>query len=278
MFIAILSTIISSFADVFWKKTMAYNVRPFAHSVASLPVVFILCIYFFSTGFSLSTAEFITAWAVFLILLLDVVKEPILQQVYKEEKISVLMPYFNLNKVFVIISSFFLFQDVSNISFCITIFTALVIMLASIDIKNKKLPRNFWKIIFIEANRTIGTLLGGWVILNYSETMYFVLYALFWAVIYFSLAAKTKQISDLKTVPRIYWKLRPIGSLGWLSWFLSLVVIKNLGLSIGILLWFLWIGITLFVSFIFLKDKPSRKDIILTIIVAILIAIWFYFK
>jgi len=278
MFFALLSTVISSFADVFWKKSMSYNIKPFAHSMASSPVAFLLCIYFISTSFSFANIELLAFITVLGILLLDVFKEPILQQVYKEEKISVLMPYLNLNKIFVIISSFFLFQDVSTISFCITIFTALVIILASVDLKNKRFPRNFWKIIFIEWNRTIGTILGWWFILKYSEVSYFVLYALIWACVYFSLAVKTQQISGLKQAPLAYWKIRPIGSLGWFAWFLSLVVIKNLGLSIWILLWFLWIWVTLLVSYIFLKDTPSKKDIILTITVAVLIAIWYYFK
>ena len=278
MLIALLSTIISSFADVFWKKTMSYNVKPFAHSLASFPVVVILCIYFLSTGFSLSSVEIVAAGTIFFILMLDVIKVPVLQQVYKEEKVSVLMPYLNLNKVFVIIASFFLFKDVSYISFCIIIFTVLVIILSSIDIKNRKLPRNFWKIIFIEANRTICALVGGWVILEYSEITYFVVYGLIWFVVFLLLSIKTKQIQALTHVPKTYWKLRPIGSLWWFSWFLSLVVIKNLWLSIWILLWFLWIWVTLIVSYFFLKDTPSRKDITLTFVVAILIAIGFYFK
>lgn len=278
MFVAILSTVISSFADVFWKKTLMYKVRPLAHNVSAHPIAIILCAYFFITGFSIFSIDFLAAACVFAILVIDIIKEPALQQVYREEKISVLMPYFNLNKIFVIVSSFFLFKDVSLISFCITIFTAIVIMLAAVDIKNKRFPRNFWKIIFIESLRTVWVLLGGWVVLNYSEMTYFVLYVLWCVPIYLLLSVKTWQLKDLKQTPFTYWKYRTIGALGWFSWFLGLVVIKNLWLSIGILLWFLWIGITLLISYIFLKDTPSKKDIILTIVVAALIGIWFYFK
>ena len=278
MFVALISTIMSAFSDVFWKKSLSYWVRPKAQSLASYPIWLVIVVYFFYIGFDTSSFNILAVLAVLAILIIDVIKEPVIQQVYREEKMSVIMPYLNLNKIFIIIASFFIFQDVSLISFCIIIFTVLVIILSSIDLKNKKLPRNFSKILFNEVGRTIWTLWSGWLILNYSEILYFNLYAVIWFIVVGYFALKTWQIHDLKTVPWQYWKYRIIGALGWLSWFLSLVVIKELWLSLSILLWFFGIWITLFVSYLFLKDTPSKKDITLTIVVAVLIGIWFYFK
>ena len=151
MFTALISTILGSFSGVFLKKSMIFNIKPFANSLASLPIAFIFCLYFIINGFTLNSEALISSGVIILIVLLDIIKDPINQKIYSEEKISVLIPYQNLNKIFVIVSSFFIFQDVSLISFFITLFTVLIIILASFDFKHKKLPRNFWKILFVET-------------------------------------------------------------------------------------------------------------------------------
>lgn len=278
MFIALISTIMSSFADVSWKKSLSYWVRWRAHALWSYPIALVLFLYFMLTGFNIFSVSIVPVIVVWIIALLDIIKEPVTQQIYKEEKISVIMPYLNLSKIFVIISSFFLFQDVSNITLCITIFTVIVIALTSIDFKNKRLPKNFSKLLFVESIRTIWTLLWGWLILSYSEIIYFNIYVIAYLIPAILLTYTSGQIWDLRKTSPAFWFFRLIAGLWWLSWFLSLVVIKNLGLSLSILLWFLWIWITLLVSYFFLKDTPSKKDILLTITVSILIWIWYYFK
>lgn len=278
MFFALLSTLLWSLANVFWKKCTSYKLRTFATSIWSLPIAIVLCVYFFVSWFTFSNADVICVIVIAWIILLDIVKDPINQQIYREEKISLLIPYQNLHKIFVIICSFFIFSDVSNISFGITIITTLVIFLASFDFKNKKLPRNFFKILFVETNVTIAILLGWWVVLKYWEINYFVIYTLIWASVYTTLVTYTHQISDFKNVDIRYWWNRVIAWLWWVSWFLSLLVIKNLWLSMSILLWFIWIWITLWISYILLGDTPSKKNIILTIVVSLLIWVWYYFK
>lgn len=278
MFTALISTILGSFSGVFFKKSMIFNIKPFANSLASLPIAFIFCLYFIINDFTLNSEALISSGVIILIVLLDIIKDPINQKIYSEEKISVLIPYQNLNKIFVIVSSFFIFQDVSLISFFITLFTVLIIILASFDFKHKKLPRNFWKILFVETVLSVTILLGGWVVLNYGEINYFVIYTIIWAVLYLFFATKTGQIHDLKKAEKKYWFTRSIASFGWVSWFLSLVVIKHLWISLSILLGFIGIWVTLFISYIFLWDNPSRKNIILTIIVSLLIWTWYYFK
>lgn len=278
MFVALLSTIMTSFADVSWKKSLSFWVRTRAHALWSYPIALSLFAYFVLTGFSLFSAWVVPIVVVSLIAILDIIKEPVNQQIYQEEKISVIMPYLNLSKIFIIISSFFIFKDVSNITLCITIFTIIIIALVSIDLKNKRLPRNFSKLLFVETLVAIWAVLGWWLVLSYSEIIYFNIYVLAYLIPTIFLAYTSGQIWDLRRTNSTFWLYRLIAGMWWFSWFLSLVVIKNLGLSLSILLWFLWIGITLFVSYIFLKDKPSKKDITLTIVVSLFIWIWYYFK
>jgi hypothetical protein len=44
------------------------------------------------------------------------------------------------------------------------------------------------------------------------------------------------------------------------------------------LLSFLWMWITLLMSYIFFKDKPAIKDIVLSIVLLFFIALGFYFN
>jgi hypothetical protein len=63
------------------------------------------------------------------------------QKIYKVEKISTLMPFENLQKVFVVIISYFLFSDTSLTTLLITLLSIIVIILFKIDFKNFKLPK-----------------------------------------------------------------------------------------------------------------------------------------
>jgi hypothetical protein len=86
------------------------------------------------------------------------------------------------------------------------------------------------------------------------------------------------QFKTIKNQPKQFWIYRITWSIWWIAWFLSLLVIKKLWLSILILLSFLGIWITLFLSYLILDDKPSKKDLWLTVIVTLLVGLGYYFK
>lgn len=278
MIYALLSTFIQAFADVFYKKSLTYRVWARAHELATYNVWLMLFVYFVASGFSLFSVPLMGFLIVGSVIVIDSLRQPLMQQVYREEKISVIMPYLNLSKIFIISSSFFLFGDVSLTSFIITLITVWVIMWASIDIKTLKLPRNFLKILCVEILRAVAALVGAWIIVTYNEVTFLNLYVVLWLFYMISLTYITGQYLDLKNVPLRFWTDRFLASLWWISWFLSLIVIKNLWLSVGILLWFIWIWVTLLFSYLLLWDKPSKKDILLTIAVSLLVWAGFYFK
>lgn len=278
MFFAIFGTFLKAFADVYWKKSLTYKLRPLAHNLASYPIWLILLGYFIFIWFDTQKLDILFIFMVASIISINILRQPIRQQIYREEKISLIVPYTNLNKIFVLITSFFLFQDVSYVTFYIIIFTIIIIAFSSIDFKNKKLPRNLEKIIWDEILITIEILIAWWMVITYGSILYFCSYVLIGFIVYLVVNTFTGQISDIKTAPIWYWKIRPIWALGWVAWFLSLLVIKNLWLSLSILLWFLWIWMTLLISYSVLWDVPSKKNIRLTVIVSLLIWAWYYFK
>ncbi|MCH2189085.1 hypothetical protein MK079_04640 [Candidatus Gracilibacteria bacterium] len=278
MIVALISTFMQALADIFWKKSLSYGVGGKIHDLLSYPIGVAMAIYFLSYGIDGSVFDLTIVVVVFVVMLVAIFRTQFYQKIYNEEKISVIMPYTNINKIVIIICSFFLFSDVSVISLFITIIAIIVIILFSIDFKNHTVPKNTTSLIVLEILRAIDVLVSGWIILNYTEIHYFIVVVVWGIIILMTLSFAGKQFKTIRGKPKEFWVSRYIGGLGWIAWFLALVIIKDLGLSISILLSFLGIGITLLLSYIILGDKPSKKDLLLTLIVTILVGLGFYFK
>ena len=278
MFTAIFSTLLNSFANIFWQKSLSFWVGGKMHDFLSYPIWIILLIILIFTGIDIGSVNFLIIIALLVFVLIDVVKVKIKQELFKKEKYSVIAPYTNLNKILIIIWSFFIFSDVSLTSLIITIIAIIVIILFTIDLKTLKLPRNFKKVLIVEVIDSISWLFVGWFIISYSEKLFFSMYVVISTIIVASIVLYLWEHKTVKWVPKQFWLFRYIWWLGWVSRFLWLTVIKSMWLSISILLSFLWIGAALFFSYIFMKDIPAKKDILLTVIVTALVGLGFYFK
>jgi len=248
------------------------------HDLLTYPVGLALTAYFIFAWMSFETIDIWIIGGILIVLAIDIWKIKLQQDIYRAEKYSIIAPYTNLHKILIIIGSFFIFSDVSITALIIILLAIAVIIGFSIDFKTLKLPRNVVWITFIELCRATTGLLSWWIVLTYSENLYFAIYAIIGALVTSVIVGCLWEFKTIKWVPKMFWLYRYGGWLGWISWFLSLTIIKNLWLSISILLWFLWIGAALFFSYIFMKDVPSKKDILLTIIVTVLVGLWFYFK
>jgi hypothetical protein len=105
--------------------------------------------------------------------IIAVFKTQLIQKIYKAEKISIIMPYTNINKILTIVLSFFIFSDVSKISLFITLSALLVIIGFSIDFKTLKVPKTMKLLLITESIVSLTALTSGYFILNYSVEIYF---------------------------------------------------------------------------------------------------------
>ena len=278
MFIAFISTIMESFATIFWKKSIWYWVGVQLHDLIWYTIGWLVVFYFLFAWINFSEIDNTLITGTFFLIISYMLVTKLSHMIYKKEKLSMVMPYTNISKILTIIIWFFIFSDVSLISLFITIVAIIFIILFSIDYKTFKLPNNITLIIFNEiiiAGCTIGT---GLLLLNHSETLHFLLYIIIWLLLLSIIILFTSQLKTLKWVPKQFYINNILGWMGWISWFLSLVVIKKLWVSITILLSFIWIWITLLLGYFLLNDKPSKKDILLTIIVSILVWLGYFYK
>jgi len=278
MFVAAITTLLDSFSRIFRKKSLNFWVSERVHALLSYPIGIMLVVLMFFIGFDIARIDlFIIAW-ILVTILLDLSNMKRVQKLYTEEKYSVIAPYTNLNKILIIIGSFFIFKDVSIIALGITLVAICVIIWFSIDFKTLKLPKQIKNIVIAECITAVTVLIVGWLIANYSEKIYFVIYTVLAAAIYTGMVLYLGQQKQLKSLPKKFWIYRYIGGLWFISWFLWLTLIKNLWLSVSILLSFLGLAAALVFSYIFMKDIPSKKDMLLTLIVTILVWLWFYYK
>ena len=128
MFTAAFTTLLDSFAHIFWKKSLSFWVATKIHVLLSYPVWLLLIVVLYFIGIDLSTIDLLIIVWIIVSVIFDVSNIQRVQKLYTEEKYSVIAPYTNLNKILIIIGSFFIFQDVSLIALWITLLAIVVII------------------------------------------------------------------------------------------------------------------------------------------------------
>lgn len=224
-------------------------------------------------------------FAIFWIAAFHIIVTMIWLHVYKNIKLSDLLPYQNIDKLFIIIIWFFLFswtpwKEVSLFTFYIWIFTIIITMLFTVDFKKIAFPPLIWLHIFNMFLRA-SMVLSIWVILTkYSTVTYsslnflfeWLLYILIWILFH-------QSFKSLLTQTKEFYKYRIATIFLWHSWFvLWIFVIESAWVVIASLLWFLGIAFNILSMKFILKDTPSKKQSILAMLIILLIWIWYYFK
>lgn len=202
------------------------------------------------------------------------------QAVYKKEKLSVLLPFESLQKIFIVIAWFFLFWNTSVFTLIITLITIVVIILFNIDYKDFKIPNYLWLIVFIQVIWTIVALLENAILKVTNVETFFALNDLAkfsFILIFIIILFKKDSLELLKQKKEFYYFRLWAWLLWWLNFLVILFLMSKLWIVVTILLSFLWMIFRLILSYLILKEIPWKKDVILAIIVAILIWIWYYF-
>lgn len=290
IFLAFLSTLLSSLSSIFLKKSLKYNINLWNNDFLwqIWPLVVFLSFYFF-IWFSFEIKTYITfenLGYIFLTMIVYTIWQYYHSKIFKVEKITYLLPYENLSKIFTIVFWFLIFADISYITLSIIFFTIGVIMLFSIDIKNITFSKNIALFSFAHILFALWNVLSAYILLTIdkwwlwvSGLFFITTYLVIGTFVFFLFFLYKKWYKELYGIDTWFYIFRWVsGVFSWFSWFLSLVIISKIGLSLSILLSFIWIFTTLIFAVIILKEKPQIKDIFLTIIVLLLISIWFYFQ
>ncbi|MCF7834974.1 hypothetical protein K9M48_02870 [Candidatus Gracilibacteria bacterium] len=279
---AVLGNLLGSLSTVLRKKTLLISRLPkiffrFLGEVNGIIIAFVIILI---AGFNrriLTDRKIIVG--IVIILIVAIRYDYIQQSLYKKEKISSLLPYENLNSVFTIIVGFFIFKDSSLISVGISMLVILITIGSSINIKKFERPKNLKSILLVQVLVTIECILTGYFLKDMGDQDYFILYELIIVAILIVPVLIKGYISKIKGT-KIKFRGYETGqaTLTNISFLLYLFLVSEFGVVISTLLSFLANGVTMLFGYIILKEKPGKKDIILTIITTLLVGIGFYFK
>ncbi len=284
---ALLSTCFKGVASVLWRKALAIckwneSVSMYVFSFFWMIGSIIITIIYITTGM----VEFsdlripreiiaIICWAI----LMKLVYRPMSQRLNQQESLATLVPFSNLNKIFSLTLSFFIFKDVSLTALLISLSAVVVIIWFSIDFKHFKLPNNFRNILIIQTLVSICYIIMSRTILQVSDKVFYIYDSIIYVIMLSIIIIVSHAQGQFKEFNGWFYKNRLWASFIGAAWtVISLYLITQLWATAVLLLWFLQVALELVIAYFYLGEKPSKKDIILTVIVSVLVATWFYFK
>lgn len=283
MFTAIFWSILNGISNIFLKKSIQLNkwselfymsfsqLQFFIIAVAGL-LLWFLNYNFWENNFKIYGLISLTIlfWTIYAFAL---------QYGLKNEKITVLQPYANLDKIVTIILGYFIFSWASLSTFIVAILAFIIIVLFSIDFKNFKIS----KVIAIYAIWNIfwafRMLLAWYILLTMDSLNFVLLYAgILFPLFILGLIFKWELVWFKNSTLKFYW-YRMWASLSWWAWyFISIFLLSELWVVLSSLLSLVSLITTMIFAFVILKDKPRFKDIFLSALIVILIWIWYYLK
>jgi len=280
----IIGTLLGSISAPFWKKSL--NMTEISNylftTIGNLFNVLVVIVFLFLWFYNIEKLTWTFVLLICLATVIFLIKVPIMQNIYKKEKISALMPYENLNKIITVIISFLFLSKLNPVSsntFYITLIAIWVIIGFTVDWKNMVMPKSFRNITIRQWLQSIHTLIV-WIAIGItSDKMYFMSYVPLITIVMMLVIMKNKELKVLSTLPKSFYKNRIAASITWSSWFIIwLFLISKYGIIVSTLLSFIGMGMTMVFSFFIIWEKPAKKDILLTVIVSSLVGLGFFLK
>jgi drug/metabolite transporter (DMT)-like permease len=206
---------------------------------------------------------------------------PLRRTAYANEKVSVLQPYAMLFQVFPIIIWFiFIASERANlITFLSAIIASLIVILSSIDYKKFKFNKYSLMVLLSSTIKSFQVFAVLYFLTKFNPASFYFTETLLVISISILLILIKKEISEIKLLTKKYIKLLMFtNSIVIVSILLSLTMYSSLWVVLTSLLSLLYLWFIYILWYFVLHEKPLRKDIIVTLFVAICIIIWVLFK
>jgi len=206
---------------------------------------------------------------------------PLRRTAYANEKISVLQPFSMLFQVFPIIIGFIFIatERLNIITFLAAIAAAMVVIWANMDFKNIKINKYSLMILTSSIIKSIQIFAILYFLTFLSPgSIYFTESIL---IIFFAIALLLIkwEFGEFKLITKKYLALLLSSNIIVIvSILLSLTLYSTLWVVATSLISLLYLVFVYILWYLFLKDIPSKKDILVTIFVVFSVIVWIYFK
>jgi len=283
----IISSFLNSITDSIWKKAVLISKLPQSLFNVFWPIWWILIVYFLifsrDLGFNIYT-DYKIVLLILWIASISYFVTVMYINIYKRVKLSELLPYKNLDKIFVVLFWFILFYWTKNgssfTSFFITLLTIFIIILFSVDIKKIHFSRHILQFFLVKLLEAINTLLVWYIFLKYTTIEYLSVETIFYISI--AIIVSLVQKNSLKllfTQEKEFYKYRLWAwAIWWIGFIIWLYIIESSWVLIATLLSFIWLVFQIFSMKFILNDNPEKKQVVLAFIVMFMIGLWYYFK
>ena len=278
---ALFSTIIASVSRVLFKKTTYYKLSTEHNELIGL-FWWIIWIYVLFL-FWLFDLQLKSNFDYFIIFALILFFHPVLyirMYVFSKEKISTLVPYQNISPILTVIFAFiFLWENISHVSFWIFILIISLLIYSSTRWKSLVFNKNIFIFVGGEFIVAMYNVLVAYVLIWNLTSTYFIVYILSCLLIYSWIVFLQYMMSKFQSeLDKTFYTYRLLSSMWWTSWLIWIILITEYWIIVTTLLWFFWLAVTLLSSYLIYRDIPSKKDLLVTITVSVLVEIWFLFR
>lgn len=288
---SIIFWIISSFLGALWwtyrKKSLDNTNLPNSLLALLSPLIWIFIIYLFVFVFWINQNIFNDNGIIFLLLLcglFDWIASLLESHVMKNVKVSKIMPYSSFDKLFVVLIWFLIFYwnpwYTSFMTLLITIITIILIMVFSLDFKSLSIEKDVKLYILAKFLYACTTLIIWRILFEYSTLDVFAVIIFFY--IWFHTLTNIflkRNFFLLFNQTKTFYKYRFSSSIFLrTSFIVSIMLIESSWVLIASLLSFITVVFWVVFMKVVLWDIPTKKQIFLSILVIIMIWLWYYFK
>jgi len=206
---------------------------------------------------------------------------PLRRTAYANEKVSTLQPYAMLFQVFPIIIGFiFITSERANVITFLSAITASVIVIAtSIDYKKFKFNKYSLMVLASSTIKSFQVFAVLYFLTKLNPASFYFTETIVVVLISILLITIKKEFSEIKLLTKKYLKLLLFtNSIVIVSILLALTMYSTLWVVLTSLLSLLYLGFIYILWYFILKEIPSKKDIFVTLLIAVCIVIWVLFK
>lgn len=206
---------------------------------------------------------------------------PLRRIAYSNEKVSVLQPYAMLFQVFPIIIWFiFIATERANLITFISAITASIIVIAtSIDYKKFDFNKYSLMVLLSSIIKSFQIFAVLYFLTKFNPASFYFTETLLVILFSIILIFLKSELWEFKLLTKKYIKLLVFtNTIVIVSILLSLSMYSSLWVVLTSLIWLLYLLFVYILWYFILKEIPTKKDIIITLLVAICIIIWVIFK
>lgn len=276
----IIWAILWAVGDILYKKSLLLSEGKISNRLYQLlwnffMIIFLPFIFFFLSFETIDIKILLLLWWS---AILSILWEFLEQYSYRNEKISVLVPYGEFETIFTVLFWFFLFADNSIISFIFTIIAWVTLVLWSINFKKLSFNKYCTALMWASFLWAIKYIIYWYVLLEiapHNALFYNVIITLFILLLLVLLYKDFKSVKNINTSISKYIFLESFTRM--LVTFITLFLITELWLVQAVLVWMIYLVFSIFFAFLFLKEKPEKKELFVLFVVFICIALWTFY-